>query len=230
MNIRLVLILCLLTLLSCSESNNTIDGPNLIPSGLDLMGLTNGRTFVYSQIDSSETWTPNYQVTEDTSTLTINIEGSSDDWIIYNDSIKMLNLKVTEPYIALNGYWIKVNDSDALSYFPIPAIIMDLTAKEGSSWSGYTPQFSDNIENESLQFLYGYFGFHFTKTYTGKEQVLVPAFVGDAYTFEALLYENEGDEESVATVTEYYANKIGLVKLEMHANGFIRVLTLRTFD
>ncbi len=229
MNIRIVLILCLVALLGCSESNNTIDGPNLVPSGLDLMGLTNGRTFVYSQIDTTVTWDP-YKVTEDTLTLTTKIEGSSDDWIIYNDTVKILNLKVTEPYIALNGYWIKVNDSDALSYFPIPAIIMDLTAKEGSSWNGYTPQFSDNIEDESIQFLYGYFGFHFKKTYTGKEQVLVPAFVGDAYTFEVLLFVNEDDDEPMAIVTEYYANKIGLVKLEMHAGGFTRVLTLRTYN
>lgn len=230
-NIWIVLFLCLgaLGLLSCSDSEKDKGtNPILAPSGAEMLGLVNGRSLDYLQIDTTITWVPSYQVSEDTSGHIVRISGSGNEWIITDDSTDMLNVLISDPYVSINGYWRKIGDNPTLVFFLTPAIIYNRSIEPGGSWDGYTPVYTTDTGAASFPFHFAYFGFYFTRTYAGQAQVLTPAFVGSAYRFDTELFVNETDTEPLVVVSEYYAVGIGLVRSEFRAPGLIRIRSLRS--
>ncbi len=219
-------------LAGCSEDEDdgTGSGPSFAVGGRDLLGLVDGRTLDYMVIDTIITWLPSYNVEVDTGTQIIWISGDGDDWIIKDGGTPLLNLKISEPFVLHNGYWRKVGVSDALVYFPVPAIAMDGSAIQGESWSCDVPAYTSDSGDFSFAFYYGYFGFHFTKTYTGVEEIFVPAFAGNSYRYEVKLFADTDHEDPVATIVEYYVPTIGLLRQEFHAEGLTRVLNLRAYN
>jgi hypothetical protein len=231
-NICFVCFLCTLLLVAaCTDDDGLTPGPapSLSLSGPDLLGLVDGRTLEYLRTDTLVTWIPDYRVQEDTGTEIISIVGSGSDWIIRNDTVPLLNLKVSDPFILHNGYWRKVGQSDALVYFPVPAIAIDRSATQDEPWSGFIPAYTSDSGSTSYVFYYGYFGFYFTKSFSGTEQIFVPAFGGNAFRHVVKLFRNQGDTDPVATVVEHYAPGIGLVRQELRAEGLVRTLSLRAY-
>ena len=231
-NIWFVCFLCaLLLVVACTDDDGLTPGPapSLSLSGPDLLGLVDGRTLEYLRTDTIVTWIPDYRVQEDTGTEIISIVGSGSDWIIRDDTVPLLNLKVSDPFILHNGYWRKVADSDALVYFPVPAISLDRSATQDEPWSGFIPACTSDSGSMSYVFYYGYFGFYFTKSYSGTEQIFVPAFGGNAFRHNVKLFRDQDDTDPVATVVEHYAPGIGLVRQELRAEGLVRILSLRAY-
>ena len=225
-------ILCvLLMLFACSDDGveTPSTGPSLGLSVPDILGLADGRMLEYSRIDTITTWIPNYDVREDTGTQLISIVGGTNDWIIRDDTVPVINLKISDPYTLHNGYWRKVGLSDALVYFPAPAVMLNRSAAQNQSWEGYVPIYTSDSGEVSRIFYYGYFGFYFSKTYMGTQQVFVPAFGGTTLLYETKLFRNEDDVLPIATITENYAAGIGLVRQELRGEGLIRILSLREY-
>jgi len=230
----LVFFLCMTLLFAaCSDSDEEEEsstGPSLTVKGADLLGLVDGRTLEYVVSDTIIIWFPSYSVETDTCTQIIRISGEDNDWIIRDDNTLMLNLKVSDPFVLHNGYWRKVGQYDALIWFPVPAIAMDRSVSENQSWNGFVPVYTTDSGDMSFSFYYGYFGFHFTKTFAGLEEIFVPAYGGSAYRYDIKLFGKADDNDPLATVVEYYVANIGLVRQEFHAEGWTRVLSLRAYN
>jgi len=222
---------CLFTA-ACSDDSEEEPGPgpSLIVTGTDMLGLTDGRTLEYARVDTTVTWIRGYKVEVDTGTQLIRVSGGGSDWVIKNDTVPLLNLKVSSPFIMQNGYWRKVGDLDAIVWFQTPAVVMDRTADKDVSWDGALPVYEADSGSFRVAFFFGYFGFYFTKTFVGTEQVFVPAFGGATYRYEVHLYRHAGDKEPLASVVENYAPNIGLVRQTFRGEGLTRVLSLRTYD
>ena len=190
------------------------------------MGLTNNRTLNYMQIDTIITMDSVYQMTVNDTSLIITISGTSDEWMIKDDNRPMINLLVSDPYVLQNGYWSRINGRDSLRYFADPPIIMPQKIKEGDAWRGFTPFYQGDSAEFKRQFYNYYFGFYYTRTYSGTEQIILPSGVFEAVRIDVDLYLDKARTTPEATVVEYYASGVGLVKLVWRGVSLKRTLSL----
>ena len=227
-------VICLLIIVMAGCGADNDGGPTSSPSGsstisnegAQLMGLTNNRNLYYMQIDTIISMDSVYHTDFDTSYYMISISGTSDDWIIRVDNQPMINLLVSDPYVLQNGYWSEINGRDSLRYFADPPIVMPQSIKKDDSWSGFTPFYQGDSEEYKRQFYNYYFGFYFTRTYTGTEEVILPSGVFDAVRIDVDLFLDKSSTTPEATVVEYYASGIGLVKLVWRGVSLKRTISL----
>jgi len=211
----------------CDEDSPQPQGPDLSPLAVNLLGLADGRTLEYIQIDSIVRWLPSFSLLVDTSTQVIRISGAETDWIISDNDSPLINLKLSEPFTLFNGFWRKVGGFDALVIFTEPAVVMNTETAVNGSWESMVPSFVSDTGLSSFPFIYAYFGFNTRKTYIGTQELITPIFAGDAFRFDVELFTNPGDNIPLATATEYYAANIGLIRWEFRGDGFTRILILR---
>jgi len=218
-----ILWLFLIILLVGCDNNSSVTSTAL--DGLSLLGLVDGRTLTYLQTDTTITVNPfNIEVT--TSNQTIKITGSGDDWIIHNNNLPLINLKIASSSIIQNGYWRKVDSVDSIFYFATPPIIIKRSLSAHQSWQEFTPMYQSDSSQEMLPFYYAYFGFYSTKEYADTEEVLTPAGGFNAYRYDIKLYMNQNDETPIATVSEFYVPHVGLVQWHFNSGPLKSTLTL----
>ena len=174
-----LLLVCAVFIVGCEDSDKIANSPNTV-DGLSLLGLSDGRTLIYIQTDTTitldTTVTPNsYTVTTSDTTMSILITGSGNDWIVHNGTDKLINLKVASSSIIQNGYWKKINGQDSLVYFASPPLLIERTLNSALSWDYYTPFYQPDSTPVYLPFYYANFGFHVTKEYKGIETIITPA-------------------------------------------------------
>ena len=145
-------LLCLLLFTGCEDSNNITNNPKGI-DGLSLLGLTNGRSFVYLQTDTVVTANP-FTISVTDTTRVINISGAGDNWIISDGATKIINLKVGASSIIQNGYWKVVNNQDSLIYFSIPPLLMERSLAVNLNWEYYTPFYTPISTPTYFLFIY----------------------------------------------------------------------------
>ena len=214
-----VLLFGLLSITGCEDSNNIINSPKSI-DGLSLLGLSNGRTFVYLQTDTVVTANP-FTVSVSDTTCTITITGSGDDWIISEGTTKIINLKVGASSIIQNGYWTNINSQDSLIYFAAPPVLMERTLATGLSWQYYTPFYKPTGTPTYFPFYIANFGFQVVKSYSGIENIITPAGEFDTYRYDLELYTTAFGDSPVAVIAEYFVPNIGLVRQDFN-NGALR--------
>lgn len=222
------ILLCMLIVIGCEDSNNIVNTPKEI-DGLSLLGLSNGRTLVYIQTDTVISLDP-ISVTITDTTLSILITGTGNDWIIHNGTEKLINLKVASSSIIQNGYWKKINGQDSLIYFAAPPLLMERTLSPDLNWDYDTPFYQPDTASEKLPFYYANFGFQVNKSYIGIETIITPAGEFDSYRFDLLLYTADYGNDPVATVSEYYVPNIGLVKQDFNIGALKRSLILVSYS
>ncbi len=211
---------------SCDNDDDNSTGPAAEIDGLSLMGFADDRSLEYFQIDTTVTFDP-FSTIVATTVETLTVRGGGEDWVIYDNGHRMLNLKVSAPYVLQNGYWYDDGSSEALTYFPTPSILMPRTLTVGGSWESYSPAYVVDTSTSSFPCYYAYFGFNVVKTYIGIEEVMVPAGAYNAYRFDVDLFRYLTDTVAVATATEYYYPSVGMVKQTFEARpGFVRTLNL----
>lgn len=210
----------------CDSDDETPNGPSASIDGLSLMGLISDHSLEYFQIDTTVTLDP-LETTVETTIETLTVSGAGEDWIIYDNSDRLMNLKVSQSYLLQNGYWYKDGLTDDLAYFPTPAILMRRDLSDSPTWETYIPPYVVDSVSQTFPRFFTYFGFQVRKYYVGIEEVLVPAGAYDAHRFDVELYANINDSTPIATSVEYYAPSIGMVKQKIEARPtFVRTLNL----
>ncbi len=219
-----LIVLLVLSVAGCGSdgSRNTTGSSS---DALTWLGLVDGRTLTYFQIDSLVTLDPSYQLTVTQSTFDISISGSGDDWVINRPQKPGINLKLGSNSALINGFW-HFGTTSTLTYFAQPIIVMPRYPIINKTWSGFTPFYVGDSGNQSIPFYIANFGFYFDKTFKGVETVLVTAGEFDANRFDVLLYANEFDTAPVAEISEFYVPSIGIVKKVMRGGGLTRTLVL----
>lgn len=142
----------------------------------------------------------------------------------------MVNLKLNDESITINGFWPPDSMGGTLSYFAVPPVIMDRNLQLDEPWHGYTPEFFDGTNNQTHIFTNTYFGFFFTKSYVGRELIQLPAGSFNAYRFDVQLYRNFHDSLPSAEAREYYYPQVGLVQLNFHGGPTNRSLSLINYN
>lgn len=210
----------------CGGEKVTDSTPAL--DGVQLLGLANGHKLTYMQIDTVTTFYPSYSQTVSQSTRFLNIVGSGSDWVIREIGNPVANLKISPPYVLLNGVWKKTNAGDSLIYYSDPSILMRQDFTSAKTWTGYTPMYPSAEGDTRYPFFNIYFGFSFERRYIGTEQVIVPAGAYTAHRFDVDLFFDGGAQDSLpaATAHEYYSTKLGLVKLNFSGQGLSRSISL----
>lgn len=225
--ILLSLLLAALGGWSCgADDTGVASEPASSPSGLNLAGLVNGRTLIYFQTDTITTVFPVYEQRIENALRTLQISGSSNSWVIAEDSTPMINLAVTAAAVLHNGYWRSYGATDSLVLFDEPAEALHRTLNIGSVWFDYTPEYVGSSGSQRRLYLTYPFGYYFSRTYTGTQSVTVPAGQFTAYVFETELFVRSDDLDPVARMTEYYADGIGLVKQVVRGQELTRVMNL----
>lgn len=228
---KIALLLILLTAagwVGCDDDSDESLSPTAV-EGLNLMGLANNRALYYFQLDTT-TLVPSFDIEIDSAYRTVNITGTGTDWIISDDGQPVVNLLVTENYILQNGFWRDAGASDSLHYFPIPSVLMVREFETAGLWDDYTPVLTTDSGDIHYPFYYTNFGFYYEKEYIGTEHLILTPGEFTAYRFETALYLNRTDTVPVATVTEYYAPGIGLIKMIFSGQGLKRHLYLVNYQ
>jgi len=215
-------------MIRCGEDNG---GPN--PSdavdGADLFGLADARTLVYLRTDTVRDSAFELHVYEALDTIVI--RGNGDDWTVTGHGQPMLSLKVTGDFILQNGYWpVGTAASADLIYFAVPPVLMPRRLQADQVWEGHYPFYRDGDTEYQRLFLYSYFGFYFTRSFTGNAALTLPAGSFTSLAFEVRLFQDDTDVHPLATVREYYVPAVGLVRLSFEAGAFKRVLNLVDYD
>ena len=213
-------------LVACSEDENLPTSSDGYVDGYTLLGLVDGRTFQYLQTDSVISFDPVFSIDVSTSEQTIVVAKTGDEWIIYDDSIPMINLRVTGQSVLQNGYWQRINNEDSLFYVAVPPVNMKRSLTSGSNWDGFTPALASGESSLMMSFYFAHHGFFFTKQLVGTENVVVPAGSFNTYRFSVDLFISPYDSVAVAHVDEYYAPNIGLVQQHFRGGALNRTLSL----
>lgn len=217
-----------LLLFGCGSNNDSVTPASEFVNGASLLGLVNGRTINYLQTDTVISIEP-FKIDIITTNQTIKITGSGDDWIIQDNDQLLINLKVTTTSVIQNGYWRKVNAQDSIFYFAAPPVLMMRSLTKSIDWDDFTPFYKTDTSQEMLPFYYSYFGFNYTKEFIGIEEIITPAGAFNAYRFDVSLFVNFNDVSPIATVSEFYAPNIGLVKLNFSSGPLRRSLTMISY-
>ncbi len=223
--LTLFVTLAILIMAGCSEDGDTTTrSRSSAVDGADLMGLTSDRALTFLQTDTIT----DSSLTVSVATLhrTIRVTGSGTDWIVNDDSQPLVNLRLNDESITLNGYWHDNGGQSTLTYFAVPPVLMQRSLKQGLTWEGYTPEIDLGNGNEPLSFAFCYFGFFFTKQYIGQELIQLPAGSYDAYHFRVELRRSYADDMPVAYADEYYDSVVGLVQLQFRGGPTNRTLSL----
>jgi hypothetical protein len=228
----LILITVALLGLGCGEdqvSPNASNSPSAA-NAASLMGLHSGRTLMYLQTDTVVSVDSVYDVEVKAANMTVVMDGSDDDWIVVIDEHPIMNLKVSDGALLMNGYWTNEGGSDVLHYFASPPILIERTLSKETGWTGYTPFFTTGSTDQVRAIYTAYFGFHFIRRYIGVEEVTVPAGIFDAHRLEVELFLRPWDTAPAATAVEHYASGVGLVRLQWRGGSLNRTLSLYDYD
>ena len=226
--IYLLLLVSAFTLFTgCEDDDNAVIPPTSI-DGKSLLGLVDGRSMFYLQTDTYITLDP-FTITVTDTTLTVLITGSGDDWIIHNNSNRLINLKVGSNSIIQNGYWRKINEHDSLIYIAVPPLLMERSLSSNLIWDYYTPFYTTDEGPILLPFYIANFGFRVTKEYEGTEDIITPAGEFKAHRFSLTLYTSAFGNDPVAEIIEYYAVDVGLIKQELFNGALNRTIILATY-
>lgn len=213
--------------IGCDGGSDVADSSGFDDSA-DLLGLTNNCTLVYLRTDSIRDSLFNLHVS--TAQDTFIITGGQDDWIIGTTAQPVVSLKISDHWVIQNGYWPQLGGSPEIVYFAVPPMMMIRQLTSGAAWDGYFPLYRLGSEEVQHLFFTSYFGFHFSKSYSGQTQLSVPAGVFNAYAFQVLLFQTYDAIEPAATAHEYYVPDVGLVQLRFQAGAFKRVLSLVSYN
>ena len=212
--------------LGCDDDK--VNAPSQDIEGASLLGLVNGRTFTYMKTDTIITAEP-YDVNVVTTTQLINVTGQAADWIISDNGKKIINLKVTGSSVIQNGFWTTLNNIDSIIYFATPPVIMKQILNTTESWSYFTPKYETDSSLDYYFFYFANFGFNTVKEYIGREEVITPGGIFNAYRFDVELYANVYDADPSAVVSEFYYPNVGLVQLTLNAGSLKRSLKLISY-
>lgn len=210
----------------CGEDDGVSSQTPGYVSGLALMGLVDNRTLEYIQTDTTISFDPVYSVTVTTTSRNIRISGGDDEWIVMQADSPLINLRVTGEAVIQNGYWHRENDVDSLFYIPVPPVVMMRSLWPQRSWDGFTPRLATGESELMLPFYYSNFGFSFTRTFSDRQSVLVPAGSFETYHFTVDLFASPFDSLPAARVDEYYAPHVGVVQLSLRGGPLVRTLSL----
>lgn len=217
-----------LGLAGCGTESSTKTYEN-IPDGLTLMSLKDNQTLLYLQTDTDYVFDPYFEVRDTTYVRTIGIAipdgGSTFDRVILDDQRPVISLRITDRNILVNGFYRDVDGNDSLFPFHDPAVIMPRQLATGRTWENLTNSYEDSGASRQLPFYFANYGFYCRKTFVGTAHLLLTNDEYNTYQFELELFAQETDSIPVATVTEYYAPSVGLVKLIFRGGSLIRVLT-----
>lgn len=230
---RLFVSLIFISLLLACSSNGPA-GPDASVSAASMLGLSDGRTLQYSQIDTTISYVydpdispdPIRVVSDTTQTRTITISQNESNWIIKDGLTPRLNLIASGDYVLHNGFYSNLGAGDTLVYFQTPAILMSNSPAIDDSWSYSTGPYETANDSLTSNFYLAYFGYHATKTFVGEEEVIVTAGAYKTYRFEVDLFLGSLNTMPVGHATEWYAADTGLIKLRFEDSGFIRTLVL----
>jgi hypothetical protein len=194
------------------------------------MSLKDNQTMVYLQTDTDYVFDPYFEVRDTTYVRSIGIAipsgGGTYDRVILNDQTPVISLRITDRNILVNGYYSDVGGIDSLFPFHDPAIIMPRQLATGRTWEDLTGPYGAAGSPRQLPFYFANYGFYCRKTFVGTAHLLLTNDEYNTYQFDLELFVLETDSIPVATVTEYYAPSVGLVKLIFRGGSLIRVLTL----
>ena len=220
-------LIALAVAIGCDGSGDVSDSSDFDDSA-DLLGLTDNCTLVYLRTDSIRDSLFNLHVS--TAQDTIIITGEQDDWVIGTTARPVVSLKISNHWVIQNGYWPPTDGSQDIVYFAVPPMMMIRQLTSGAAWDGYFPLYSLGTEEVQHLFFTSYFGFHFSKSYSGQTQLSVPAGVFNASAFQVRLFQSYYAIEPAATAHEYYVPDVGLVQLSFQAGAFKRVLSLVSYN
>jgi hypothetical protein len=224
--LTLLALIIVAVLIRCGEDKGGPEPTNTI-DGAPLFGLVDGRTMVYLRTDSARDSQFVLHVHETLDTVTIS--GSGDDWSVTGTGQPRLSLKVTDQYILQNGFW-PAGDSASLVYFAVPPVLTPRHLNVSDTWDGYCPYYVEGSDSYQRLFLYSYFGFYFTRTFTGNVALTLPAGSFSAHRIDVQLYQSDLDVDPLANVQEFYVPAVGLVLLSFEAGAFKRVLSLVSYE
>jgi hypothetical protein len=230
-NTLLVVFLLSLALAVGCEDNQTdenVAGPELAPTGQELLGLKDGRRLDYLVTDTTIEW-PSLEISVDSGTQVIRISKDNNEWTIHDDSVPIISLQMSSPSVLHNGYWRTFGESVAKVFFPEPAISIQQASDIGKEWGGYVAPYTSDTSESNWIFHVGYFGYYYTKKFLGMEQIQTEGWTGKAYKYEAKIYRNADDLNHAAIITEFYAPGVGLVMQLWDVTLFKRVLSLRDY-
>jgi len=223
----LAAILAAAVIFGCSK-DDTVSNQTESLDGAALLGLATGRTLVYLRTDSARDSQFVLHVYETLDTVTV--DGSGNDWTVAQRGEPTLSLKVTDQYVLQNGYWpVGIATSVDPVYFPTPPVLVSRHLDNGVLAGRYPAYRQGDVEQERL-FLYSYFGFYFTRTFTGLTALTIPAGSFSAQSFEVQLFQGDINLDPLAIVHEYYVPGVGLVRLSFEAGAFKRDLSLVDYD
>jgi len=214
--ITLILISCLvLSIVFCSDKTSVSSGR--VPSQTQqILGLAQSHANLYQQFDSVISYSPVYEITVDTSLVTLVIEDADQSGTHYDigfPSERLAHLIITTNSVAMTGYYQKINGQDSLFYFiDIPEILPSHIAK-GNIWSFYVPPLHRDGKEIVTTFLDYGFGYDVTRTYMGTEDIVVPAGAYTAHVIQSE-YRLHGSSDVIKADTEYLVSGIGLVRLD----------------
>lgn len=226
---RLLLLglIALAVAISCDGRSDVSDSADVDDSA-NLLGLTDNCTLVYLRTDSIRDSLFNLHVS--TAEDTFIITGGQDDWVIGTTAQPVVSLKISDHWVIQNGYWPHPDGSPEIVYFAVPPMMMIRQLTGDAAWDGYFPLYRLGSEEVQHLFFTSYFGFHFSKSYSGQTQLSVPAGAFNAYAFRVLLFHSYDAIEPAATAHEYYVPDVGLVRLSFQAGAFKRVLSLVSYN
>lgn len=223
-----LLVVCILTgllVLSCGEEDNGT-GPDGVIDGASLLGLADSTVLLYLKVDSVVVIDSTYRIDVTSDLYQVLVTGSDNDWMLHPESGPSISIKLTGESVFINGYAYFDSADFVLTYFAEPSLLLRRELIENDPWSGLTPPYATVAGDFLLPTYVANFGFYFTRTYLGREDITVVAGDYTAHRFDTKLFLNAADTVSVMDVTEYFVPGTGLVKRQLKGAGLTRVLSL----
>lgn len=226
-----VSLFCIL-MFSCSDNDPL--GPKTSPAITgSLLGLDSDHENFYQQFDSLISYYPSYHVEVDTSLVTFSVEivDSAKDWYdISVSSQKLARTIITPNSVAITGYYRNIQNHDSLFYFINPPEIMPSELNVDDVWEYTVPKIYREGGEIIISYLNFGFGYDVTRTYLGKEDIVVPAGAFNAHKIKSE-YRVPGSDDVIKTDIEYLVDGIGLVRMNSHGNfGISHVLLINSYE
>lgn len=227
----IIVLLCLgIVYLACTDSSSS--SPSLNQASTEtLLGLVANHTNTYQRFDSLITLDPVYLLTLDTSLVTysvFDVDQAQSKFDITISAEKLARLIISGNGVALTGYYQNIDGHDSLFHFISPPEILPNLIVADDIWNFYVPPLYRDGKPVITSYLNFGFGFNITRTYLGREDVVVPAGAYNAHVIRSEYRVPESDL-ILKTDLEYLVPGIGLVRMYSHGNfGSSHVIMIAT--
>lgn len=211
----IIVLLCLgIVYMACTESSSV--SPSLNPANtVTILGLSTDHLNTYQKFDSLITLDPYYQLTLDTSIVTyavVDIDQDQSRFDIFVSDEKLARLIASPNGVSMTGFYQNIEGHDSLFNFISAPQILPSKLTANDTWDFYVSPLLRNGQQIITTYLNYGFGFNVTRTYMGKEDIVVPA---GAYTAQVIKTEYRVPESDLLLKTdiEYLVPEIGLVRM-----------------